>query len=61
MLLYPLQRGTFNASVCHHHRDCLMAVAASFHACCDAVAACLEKNAPIARALEVSTTVAAPA
>jgi hypothetical protein len=55
MMLYPLQAGTFNASVCHSHRDRLMAVAASFDACCDSVAACLEDNAPIAQALEVGS------
>jgi hypothetical protein len=53
MLIYPLQSGTFNASQCRRHREQLLAVAGAFQACCAAVAASLERNQPIADALQV--------
>lgn len=52
MLLYPLQSGTLNAALCHHHREQLLAVATAFQACCSAVAGSLESNEPIGHALQ---------
>jgi hypothetical protein len=52
MLLYPLQCGTFNAAVCHRHRQELLGVAAAFQECCEALAATLESNAPLVAALQ---------
>lgn len=53
MLIYPVQSGTLNAACLHRKRAQLLAVAASFRACCAAVADCLEANRPICGALQV--------
>lgn len=53
MLLYPVQSGTMHAACLHARRKELMAAAGALCACCDATAACLERNRPIADALRV--------
>ena len=51
MLIYQVQSGRLDASQFQRHAGRLLAAAASFRACCDALAACLESNAPIGAAL----------